>query len=201
MKRDRKNCGKCGRRCKKGQRCRNGKCRPQRPPKCGAGGPCRVFITSSEHNADLNGLNGADTICNTLAQQANLPGSYRAWLSTTTQSPANRFTRNPGPYQLVNGTRIANSWQDLTDGTIQNAINLDENGNPVPAPTRVWTYTLSNGQANPLANQSCADWTNGTTGVGETGFSDGVDATWTEIAAGGVNCFGELPLYCVQQSG
>ena len=78
-----------------------------------------VFVTSQSHNGDFGGLTGADAFCQSLALTAGLSGTYKAWLSDTTGSPATRFAQASVPYRLVDGTTIANDWNDLTDGTIQ----------------------------------------------------------------------------------
>src|SRR5215207_3112982 len=46
--------------------CKNGKCKPHaatdgcRPPRCGTGGACHVFVTTTHYRASLGGLSGAD---------------------------------------------------------------------------------------------------------------------------------------------
>ena len=42
-----------------------------------------VFITSTLHDGNLGGVAGADQICNELASDAGLPGTYMAWLSSS----------------------------------------------------------------------------------------------------------------------
>ena len=107
--------------------CQNGSCAaltpqsppppPQSPP-CGAGGPCRVFLSSATYDGNLGGLSGADAKCQGLATAAGLPGIYKAWLSDGTSAPSTRFVPSSGPYQLVTGTPIAANFTDLTDGTL-----------------------------------------------------------------------------------
>lgn len=60
-----------------------------------------------------------------------------------------RFTQNPGPYVLVNGTRVADNWADLTDGTLDHAIDRTEANLPLAdgAEARVWTNTTTAGPA------------------------------------------------------
>src|SRR5262249_42934796 len=45
------------------------------------GVPKRVFVTSTTHDGNLGGLDGADAICASLAANAGLSGTYKAWLS------------------------------------------------------------------------------------------------------------------------
>ena len=100
-----------------------------------------VFVTSQSHNGDFGGLTGADAFCQNLALTAGLSGTYKAWLSDTTGSPATRFAPASVPYRLIDGTTIANDWNDLTDGTIQTPINLDEYGNAVSSSMVFFTMT------------------------------------------------------------
>ena len=50
------------------------------------------------------------------------------WLVPGAQAPATRFTQSVIPYVRTDGAVVANNWADLTDGTIQNPINVDEFG-------------------------------------------------------------------------
>jgi hypothetical protein len=214
------------RRTKRGRRCRPGRCRPlptgtpcgedricQRGaclPRCGEGGPCHVFITSSTHDTgDLGGLAGADAICQNLAEAAGLPGIYRAWLSDDTAWPANRFsnTKSTGPYVLVNGTLIATDWADLTDGTIAAPIDVTERrtrlGTRVPR-SSVWTNTSRDGTVGGFFDIAhCLRWTHDTAeDFGNTGRNDRTDAGWTAFSFSA--CDGaptDLPhrLYCFEQ--
>ena len=110
--------------CGEGEVCVGGACEP-------ACNPCRVFVTSTTHDGNLGGLAGADAICQARAAAAGLPGTYLAWLSDGSASPATRFlTQSAGPYRLVNGTTIADDWADLTSGDLDAPINITETGDP-----------------------------------------------------------------------
>ena len=103
----------------------------------------RVFVTSTNYTGNLGGLAGADAKCQERANAANLGGTWKIWLSDTTGSPSTRFTKSSNPYKLLNGTTIANNWSDLTDGTLQNPLNMTELGTTVQ--TSTWTNTKING--------------------------------------------------------
>src|SRR5262245_61095552 len=105
-------------------RLRPGQCRG-RDDRCV---PCLVFLSSTEQAGDLGGIAGADAICQSLAHAADLPGTYRAWLSDGNASPSTRFSRSTAPYTLVDGTLIAGNWNELTGGALQHAIDLAETG-------------------------------------------------------------------------
>ena len=106
-----------------------------------------VFITSESFNGDLGGLKGADDKCQA---EADAPasivpsGTYMAWLSDGSNSPNTRFTKSSHPYVLPDGTKIAENYSDLTDGSIQNFINIDPAGNTVGV-NRIWTGTNEDG--------------------------------------------------------
>ena len=50
-----------------------------------------VFVTEWEGDGNIGGLTAADSICQTEADDAGLPGTYKAWLSDSTASPSSRF--------------------------------------------------------------------------------------------------------------
>lgn len=153
----------------------------------------RMFVTEARQNADYGGIEGADQLCATEAAAAELSGEYKAWLSTIASSVVDRLVRHNGPYVLVDGTRIANNWRDLIDGSIFTPINLDANGGVHNSD--VWTGTLANGTSN--LNDDCEGFTSGSGGTGQCGSSPSTDEAWTENIEPG--CATQLHLYCVEQ--
>lgn len=205
-------CATVGQALKKGKRNRcceglvedgTGRCvAPAAPaaPACGTGAPCLVFLTTSVQNGNLGGLAGADAICQQRAQAANLPGTYKAWLSDAAQSPATRFVQSTGPYLRVDGVTVAANWADLTDGTLQAAITVAETGAVFDAlDLRSWTHTLANGTAGGVLNANCSNWTSADNGVnGDEGQVAATSDNWTDFASG--TCNNNFHLYCFQQS-
>ncbi|MGB5374686.1 MAG: hypothetical protein WBN15_12955 [Polyangiales bacterium] len=153
----------------------------------------RIFRTATVQNANLGGTAGADAICAAQALAAGLEGEFKAWLSTIASPVAGRVTRASGPYVLVDGTRVADDWADLVDGSILAPINLDANG--VLRSGEVWTGTLANGTSY-LADD-CAEFTSGATGRALCGATNSTTATWTENIAPA--CSTQLGLYCIEQ--
>lgn len=160
-----------------------------------------VFVTSQAFSGNFGGLVGADGLCQAAAIDADLPGSYMAWLSDSTGSPSSRMRQSPGPYRLTNGEMVAASWTDLTDGTILAPIDRDERGNLssgvfVCQGGEVWTNTTAAGAV--WAATDCSDWTSirGTSAAGNVGFAD---SSWTESGCVSITCQSGLPLYCVEQ--
>jgi hypothetical protein len=154
----------------------------------------RVFRTETVQNANLGGVAGADAICAAQALEAGLEGEFKAWLSTIVSPVADRVTQAVGPYVLVDGTLVANDWDDLVDGSILVPINLDANG--VERAGEVWTGTLASGASYP--DDDCAGFNSGgTTGVALCGATNSTTATWTENITPA--CSTQLGLYCIEQ--
>ena len=165
----------------------------------------QVFVTSSdfESNGNLGGLDGGDDQCNAAASSGGLSGNWTAWLS---DSSADALDRIPdAEYRLLDGTVIANDLADLTDGSLDNSIDVDENGDSVD-PTKVWTGTLTDGT---VGLSHCSNWTSDTgvtclPGVPNAncaikGSSDAVDGEWTREPAPSI-CGLSRALYCFSES-
>ncbi len=175
----------------------------------------RVFVTSMVFNGgSLGGLSGADAICQSLAQSAGLAGpglmvTFRAWLSDSTGSPATRFSRNGGPYELVDGTEIAHNWTELTQQGLINGITATELGTrPLGmstsecGPFSVWTDTKNDGTLND-ARFSCDDWSN-LMGMGAALGVAGGNLGWTDECTESsptttAPCAQLAALYCFEQ--
>jgi hypothetical protein len=168
----------------------------------GTCGPCLVFVTSTQQSGNLGGLKGADDVCEVLAEDAGLPGTYMAWLSDTTGSPASRFTRATVPYVRVDGLSVADDWDDLTDGRLKRPINVTEQGQVLGPPTSnnwVRSNTTNSGERQTGRND-CENWINGSSGTlfGNTGDAQSINAAWTNSGFQGCNT--SVRLYCFQQS-
>jgi len=183
------------------------------PPVCTR----RVFVSSILFTGNLGGLEGADAECQALADSVALGGSFKAWLSSSIAWPENRFTQLGAPYVLLDGTVIADSWQDLTDQFLQHPINLSEQLGPAPVGTLtiggpepgqlspvVFTNTAFDGvyanrqQRPPGAYSTCDDWSNdrGPAGLGATEYTNGA---WTNAGGSPFGCELGAALYCFEQ--
>ncbi|MBK8263189.1 MAG: DUF4215 domain-containing protein [Nannocystis sp.] len=163
-----------------------------------------VFVSSTLHtgnNQGLKGLQGADTLCQELAQKAGLTAqgqTYMAWLSTTNQGPAARFpeavTAAAGPFKLLNNNLIAASWAQLIAGPLLRPIDRSEQNQTVTKST-VWTNTTAKGA--PAGKGDCDNW-NSFMGNpdGGIGYTDAQDAAWTDSKAN--DCASSARLYCFQ---
>lgn len=181
---------------------------------CHAGGQRCAFITSALYTGSLGGLAGADAKCQARAEAVALGGIYKAWLSDSMSSPSMRFTRGTGGWALVNGTRVASSYADLTDGTLMSAIVLTELGTRGPSsnicaaigadggiylPPVAWSNTAPTGIAI-NATDNCTNWsgvgTSTTWGIGDriSGWSNGCGGGSTNLCAAT-----QAALYCFEQ--
>ena len=162
-----------------------------------------VFVTSEEYKGGVfGGLDGADQRCRSLAAQAGLPNfaGFKAWLSDSRTSAAERLFHSRGRYVLVNGLVVADSWDDLVAGELQNPISttqLSESKDYV-----AWTGTNPDGSAIQGADH-CGDWAgNLVANKGYLGYTEAVSAEWT-LAMSDVGqpqgCFTDLALYCFEQ--
>ena len=153
----------------------------------------RIFVTDSVQTANFGGLDGADALCASQASAAGLDGEFKAWLSTMASSVSDRLTHSSDPYVRVDGTPVANDWDDLVDGSILAPINLDARGQLRDGD--VWTGTLPNGL--PYTQGDCAGFTNGADGIGLCGSTASTSGFWT--ASSTPDCSLDLRLYCIEQ--
>lgn len=166
--------------------------------------PRLVFVTSKVYTADsIRGLNGADIECNALAKDG-LPAlqnrRFVAWLSDDIQNAKNRLAGTTGPWNLVDGRRVADDVAHLV-GTkpLANAIDVDETGDSTDG--YAWTGT---NRSSTAWGMNCVGWTM-TSGNGVVGQLVPDATKWT--AAKTEDCGGgkkteERPkhhLYCFER--
>ncbi len=169
--------------------------------------PKTVFVTSGIWRGDLktagmgiDGLSGADNLCQAAANRSALvpAGIYIAWLSDSATDAGDRLPENLDGYFLTNGTKVADNRDDLLDGTLDHAIDLDEYAMFLDQ-RFVWTGTFSDGTASATTNR-CFDWESKDTNSannGDYGRTDYDDDFWSRVHARG--CENQLSLYCFQK--
>jgi hypothetical protein len=166
--------------------------------------PRRVFSTSDGYRGDLGGLAGANEICQSHADAASLGGSFRAWLADSTTGPADTFERSPVPYVRTDGATVADDWDDLTDGTIQNLIEVNEFGSATGVSFFKWTNVTAAGAPENIVGDpgedSCQNWTSDE-GNGSFAAPDFFGGSWTESDGGRFDCGSGVALYCFEQGG
>ena len=115
-----------------------------------------------------------------------------AWLSTGTVDAKDRLTEPEGAFVRTDGAVIANSVSDLVDGTLDNPINLDEDGALHETPAR--TGTRADGTAT---GSDCSGWTsNEGSFVSTFGLPGETDESWTNEAVD--TCGGLSTFYCFE---
>ncbi len=193
-----------------------------------------VFVSSALFDGNFgNGQDNtlghllADVECQTLASNAGLSGTFKAWISGRVDTGAgplphgvvDRFTQNPGPYVLLDGTQVADNWADLTDGSLDHAIDRTELNMPVSGEVRVWTNTRTSGVAwDNSRNCALGPGSDGVPGInswtcGSPDFSPGncanqsgkfgqataTNGSWTGTESSNVACTNLFRLYCFEQ--
>lgn len=153
-----------------------------------------VFVTNSASTGNFGGLAAADAVCNNEAEAARRFGTFKAWLSDSTQSPASRMTQSTAPYRRSDGALVAYNWADLTDGSLHASINLTAAGVAIGSPFLAWTNTATNGTT--LSSNHCDNWTTVSV-AGRGGSPLRTDTGWTHFSLGSCNVSGRL--YCIQQ--
>ena len=152
--------------------------------------PNYVFVTSTKHLPTTFGadLSGADAICNMRATEAGKPGTYVAWLSTTTIQVRERLAGAQG-WIRTDGKPFVDTVEDLvTTSRIYYPLDHDENGMLV-AGENVVTGTSDVGDT--LSN--CADYSD----PAQTIQFGAVEATahgWT--AESQASCAQTSRIYC-----
>jgi hypothetical protein len=114
-------------------------------------------------------------------------------------APAFRFERSTVPYVRVTGVKIADDWDDLTDGTLDASIALFANGT-VPGLQGIHSNVATDGtQLGATANDTCNNWTSGSSAFrGNRGRRDSSGSSWTNNANNLCDSGGLRP-FCFEQ--
>lgn len=138
-----------------------------------------VFATSERYTGDLGGTYGADQKCQALASRAGLPGTYVAWVADLIHEvfaqDRIRWNSDNLPYELPDGTVVANTWQDfLSGGSLVHPINQDETGAPlVGGGGNAWAFH-NNGE-----DDDCLGWKENGNFFGSSVHTDVAGEDWS----------------------
>ena len=139
--------------------------------------PNIAFVTSLTYDGNLEGLAGADGICQSRATAAGLPqNTYKAWLSTSSEDAIDRLGTARG-WVRVDGKPFADRKTDIAAGMIFHPLRVDENGAYINDTSKltVWTGTKYDGTVNDL---TCEGWANNSDTIGgNLGSPDGAKAS------------------------
>lgn len=184
----------------------------------------RLFVTSQHGSGNLgswpqaggqSGLAAGDQICQALADNAALGGTWKALLSTPGNDFRDRSTHNAKGYMQIDGTVVANSWDELFNPSCnmwQGKLNLTETGGIAADHLVVQTGTQCDGTVTTEntvqcgTNTQCSGWTSDSNWCVKGG-------TWVERVGlqisgyGGGRCgyyrdgynWSDGALYCVEQ--
>ena len=118
-----------------------------------------VFTTSTTQTPALGGLSGADALCAQRAAAAKLPGTYKAWLSTSTVNAIDRLGSASG-WVRTDGKPVSNSVADIAHGKLFYPPRLDEFGKDLGADPVVMTGTWVDGTLTSYPGYTtCGDFT------------------------------------------
>lgn len=157
----------------------------------GTTGQKRVFVTSAEYTGTI-----AATICETVAQSANLDGTWVPWMSRSHDSvphDAINLISGDGPWVLLDGTvAFANHAQLASTPTAP--IALTEKMTRLASPDDlVWTGTNTGGVES-LAD--CFDWTMSSYSAT---YGAATNLAWWTSASDTRYCAELAHVYCFEQ--
>lgn len=181
-------CSACNLPCETLQACQAGVCIDAR----------RVFVSSSVQAGDMGGLEGADDICQGLADSERLGGSFQAYIRDAETTLVSRLEQATVPYVRLDGVRIADDWGDLIDGSLQAPLYADEQReHHMELFDRAWTGLQPEGVP---WESDCGGWTSTIDAEGAAGDVPSILPFWQ---ANGLPhlCSSELRLYCIEQDG
>ena len=171
-------------------------------PECNGVVDCErlVFVTRAKFTGNLGGIAGADQKC--FEEGKKVPGyagrAFRAWISDGTSSIANRLPKGTKPYRRTDGSILATSFVDLTDGTLNLGPNLDQEAKPIEGgltERAVWTATNKAGAG---VTDNCNDWRSAASAdLGAFGDSQKTNEEWTDYGSV-ISCSTEYHLYCIE---
>ncbi len=147
-----------------------------------------IFITSTP--AVLTGLADIDTHCVNLAAAAGLPGTFVAFVSTTTVNARDRVGAGRG-WVRIDNLPVFDTMADLPDFSRNRGVARDELGGVHMG----LVMTGSNGNGNVAPGLTCTDWTTTSGNVG------GGQATWVgQYTTGftGGPCTSKSVFFCIQ---
>ncbi len=150
-----------------------------------------AFVSSGSYTGDLGGVLAANERCNRLANAADLPGRYVAYLSDSHTDAVDRLESANG-WIRTDGQPWASDREALLDGGFHRALNLTESGEPTAA--LVFTGTSSDGRRT---MDNCSDWTDASEhGSSTVGLSSSLDLdSWAGMQS--MRCSKPMHLYCL----
>jgi hypothetical protein len=158
-----------------------------------------VFVTANSYPGNLGGLAGGDSMCQQSAAASGLPGTYVAWLATSTTNALGRLGTargwiRPDGLPFADTVGASGGTTGIRHAEIFYPPEVDQFGHRREA--NAWTAAQEDGSFfGGAPNAGCADWTsNDPTVSGLYGLSSCGSVGWT-FAVNGV-CSDAAPIYC-----
>ena len=158
-----------------------------------------IFATSTLQSADLGGLSGADALCAARATAAGLPGTFVAWLSTSTVTASARLGNAARGWVRTDGLPFADTAAQVGQLMTYYPPSLDEFGHSIPSGDTAFTGVATNGSTLPTTATTCADWTDGTSTtspLGGYGYPNDGTSGWSINSSEACNVSAHI--YCME---
>ena len=157
-----------------------------------------IYATAGEMGLTYseNAHEAGDYICQKVAEDGDLAGTFRVYLSTTENVASDRFEDlgMSGPWYRTDGTLIARDIHDLR-GYINVPINYLADGTRADNNHR---YAFTGQSPADTLNDNCEDWTT-TDGPGYRGGVYKRSSGWQYGIGGSSGCGSLESLYCFEQ--
>lgn len=151
--------------------------------------PRRVFVTDDTYTGLF--MDKSNDLCIEQAKKANLTDySWVSWVSLSEEDAKDKFYKSPFRYELLDGTIIADNYEELISGVLQHEININQYGEIIN--DRVWTGTNEFGE---YSKYNCKDWLMYRV-FGTYGSTSDKGLNWTNV--GITECYNGLRLYCIE---
>lgn len=156
-----------------------------------------VFVSSTLHDGNLGGVQGADKKCQSLADAAKLTGKFAALLASNDYGLPDNIKSEKIPYYSINNKKIADSFDDFLRNSILSPINLTEKGGLVIVDDKNLVFTGFN-NIMLASGKNCNYWTSSDIKSEATlGSIYAVDLKyWLNIGPG--VCAAKRHIYCIE---
>lgn len=156
-----------------------------------------IFVTVEMFHSGFEELDDADSICRTLAKEAQLElwETYISGLSTSGKPLKSRLGDFAGKYVDTKAKRVAMGTSALFSGSLEAKVERDEYGVLVnKGSVFAWTGTLDTGESSGV---DCNSWNSASLQVlGSAGVLGALDSTW--LNSMDLPCNTSAHLYCIQ---
>jgi hypothetical protein len=118
-----------------------------------------AFLSSAAFDA-ATGLTGADELCQNEADDATLPGTYRAFLATEETPAADRFDLEGDPWVRVDGLVWLDDPTKLNElSGAATPLNVRADGSAETGQELIYVFTGGTGTFGTGETATCDDWT------------------------------------------